>query len=125
MTSRAHPGYPWPTPPEWKQKVLRALEANEREPAGFDRPRTKADLARAVKTTTANMSILLEGPTRSSELVPAIHRALGWAPPQSYWTDERDLLKAEIDAHWEDLTEQERKLIKDFVELTKRRKPFA
>lgn len=112
MSNAQQPRYPWPTPPQWKQRVLRRLEE-----IGM----TKADLARAIKTTTANMSILLEGPTKSSELVPAIHRALRWPPPQTYWHDERDLLKAEIDAHWDNLTDDERKLIISFVELSKKR----
>lgn len=127
MSERDGEGWPWPTPTKWKKKVLRALEANEaakNDPAKSDLPRSKADLARhpAVKTTTANMTILLEGPTKSSPLVWGIHKALKWPPPSIYWSDERDLLKAEVDAGWEELTEDEREHIRSFITLSKKRK---
>lgn len=61
----------YPTPKDWRDKVLEAIG---------DRRGAQADLARKIGCTPSTLNELLSAGKRS-HLVPAIHRALGWPPP--------------------------------------------
>lgn len=60
----------YPTPKEWRDKVLEVVGAKR---GG------QADLARKIGCSPGTLNELLHN-GKGSHLVPAIHRALGWPP---------------------------------------------
>jgi len=76
----------YPTPKEWRDKVLEAI--------GTDRG-AQADLARKIGCSPGTLNELLHNGKRS-HLVPKINKALGWDPPPLPATGSTDQHEIEV-----------------------------
>jgi hypothetical protein len=94
----------WPTPPKWKERVIKTMD---------ERRVSKADLARALAVSSTAISDLLGPESKSSRLVPRVHRALGLPPPAPPSTDPRaiDALLAELLDLWPTLDDDDRAML--------------
>ncbi len=95
----------YPTPKDWRDKVLEAI--------GPDRG-AQADLARKIRCSPGTLNELLHN-GKHSHLVPAIHKALGWPPPTLPATGSTD--QHEIEVVLKKMGKSGRELIKNLSAL--------
>lgn len=72
---------------------------------------TQADLARQLNVSPGSLTGLFKAETKQSRLVPAIHRALGLAPPPPTRVIERDEARQRLDRIWRELTPEQREIL--------------
>ena len=111
MSNQRRPSGPkWPVTPEWRAHVLEVMAA---------RGVSKAELSRRIGVSDAAITLLLPERAgarvpKSSALVPAIHRVLGIAVPVApQISTEIDAVRAELDAAWPSLSEDDRRMLLD------------
>ena len=95
------PGRPptYPITAEWQVKVQVKVRKQ------LERRGARAALARTIGCSYATITGLLSPEARHSHLIPAIHRAFGWSPPE----DPGDSAETEVDpplAEWIDAYER-------------------
>jgi hypothetical protein len=102
----------WQAPQSWKDEALAAMATK-----GI----TRAELSRRIGVSDAAITILFRAETRTSRLVPAINRVLGLtAPVQS--TGDADELRAELEQHWKELDDDDRRALTDLAKKLARTK---
>lgn len=93
----------WPATQEWKNKVLKLMR---------DKGISRAELSRRAGVSDAAITVLFRSTTKTSRLVPVVNGAVGLPPPAMTPVD-LDERRAELDALWPSLSEDDRKLLLD------------
>jgi hypothetical protein len=107
MARQTRPNGPsWPVDDDWKKRVRADMEK-----AGIS---SDTELARRIGCSPSALTVLWRRGTKTSRLVPLIHRELGWPPPSTVTAPDEILRR--INSRWSSLTKEQRALVDGLVE---------